>query len=143
MTSEAAADFAFEIRDRKFGTVLADPPWRFDNRTGKVAPEHRRLSRYGTLSFEEIANLPVNDCLLDAAHCYMWVPNALLPHGLDVLKAWGFEYKTNIVWHKIAKTAGRTVAVSVSISGMSRNLCCSEYAARAPGRSRRGGVRST
>ena len=106
MKSNAAADFAFEIGDRKFGTVLADPPWRFDNRTGKVAPEHRRLSRYDTLSFGEIADLPVKDCLLDAAHCYLWVPNALLPHGLDVLRAWGFEYKTNIVWHKIRKDGG-------------------------------------
>ncbi len=106
MKSKAAADFAFEIGDRKFGTVLADPPWRFDNRTGKVAPEHRRLSRYDTLSFGEIADLPVKDCLLDAAHCYLWVPNALLPHGFDVLKAWGFEYKTNIVWHKIRKDGG-------------------------------------
>jgi len=106
MTSTVAAEFAFEIGDRKFGTVLADPPWRFDNRTGKVAPEHRRLSRYDTLSFGEIASLPVRDCLLDAAHCYLWVPNALLPHGLDVLKAWGFEYKTNIVWHKIRKDGG-------------------------------------
>ncbi len=42
-----------------FGTVLADPPWRFSNRTGKVAPEHRRLARYSTLMAKEIAALPV------------------------------------------------------------------------------------
>ena len=99
-------DLSSYLGDRKFGTVLADPPWRFANRTGKVAPEHRRLSRYGTLSFDEIAALPVGDHMEDVAHCYLWVPNALLPYGLNVLTSWGFEYKTNLVWHKVRKDGG-------------------------------------
>jgi N6-adenosine-specific RNA methylase IME4 len=45
----------------EFGTILADPPWKFNNRTGKVAPEHKRLFRYETMSNEEIINLPVNE----------------------------------------------------------------------------------
>jgi hypothetical protein len=45
----------------RYGTILIDPPWRFSNRTGKVAPEHKRLRRYPTMSFEEIAVLPVAD----------------------------------------------------------------------------------
>jgi N6-adenosine-specific RNA methylase IME4 len=91
---------------RRFRTVLADPPWRFTNRTGKVAPEHRRLSRYGTLSLDEIAALPVWDHVEAPAHCYLWAPNALLPEGLAVMRAWGFEYKANIVWHKVRKVGG-------------------------------------
>ncbi len=94
------------VGDRRFSTVLADPPWRFANRTGKMAPEHRRLSRYETLSFEEIASLPVGDAMNDPAHLYLWVPNALLPHGLHVLASWGFEYKSNIIWHKVRKDGG-------------------------------------
>ncbi|MCY3625530.1 MAG: S-adenosylmethionine-binding protein [Candidatus Dadabacteria bacterium] len=94
------------LNGRKFGTVLADPPWRFHNRTGKVAPEHRRLSRYDTMTFEEIAALPVKDHVADISHCYLWIPNALLPYGLDILDAWGFEYKTNLIWHKIRKDGG-------------------------------------
>ena len=93
-------------RSRKFATVLADPPWRFDNKTGKVAPGHRRLNRYETLSFEEIEQLPVFGITQDVAHLYLWVPNALLPQGLSVMKAWGFQYKSNIVWHKIRKDGG-------------------------------------
>ena len=77
----AASDLARELSGQQFGTVLADPPWRFINRTGKVAPEHRRLSRYETLSVEEIAELPLADHVDDVAHCYLWVPNALLPCG--------------------------------------------------------------
>ncbi len=102
----AARDLARELLGRRFGTVLADPPWRFQNRTGKVAPEHRRLSRYSTLSVGEIAELPVADHVDEVAHCYLWVPNALLPAGIEVLASWGFEYKTNLVWHKIRKDGG-------------------------------------
>jgi N6-adenosine-specific RNA methylase IME4 len=89
-----------------FGTVLADPPWRFSNRTGKVAPEHRRLSRYDTLDTDEIAALDVGAVMAQQSHCYLWVPNALLADGLRVLEAWGFTYKSNMVWHKIRKDGG-------------------------------------
>jgi N6-adenosine-specific RNA methylase IME4 len=89
-----------------FGTVLADPPWRFDNRTGKVAPEHRRLSRYDTMTAKEIAALPVADVTAGQSHCYLWVPNALLADGLMVLEGWGFTYKANLVWHKVRKDGG-------------------------------------
>ncbi len=106
MAKSPAADLSESLGCAKFGTVLADPPWRFANRTGKVAPEHHRLSRYGTLSLDEIVALPVASHVSQQAHCYLWVPNALLPWGLLVLGAWGFEYKTNIIWHKIRKDGG-------------------------------------
>lgn len=83
-----------------FSTVLADPPWRFANRTGKVAPEHRRLDRYSTMSLESIMTLGVQDVIAPNAHLYLWVPNALLPDGLKVMDAWGFRYVSNIVWAK-------------------------------------------
>jgi N6-adenosine-specific RNA methylase IME4 len=94
------------LAGRKFGTILVDPPWQFQNRTGKIAPEHRRLSRYATLSLEEIKTLPVAEAAGDVSHLYLWVPNALLPLGIEVMQAWGFLYKSNIVWHKIRKDGG-------------------------------------
>jgi N6-adenosine-specific RNA methylase IME4 len=90
----------------RFATILADPPWQFLNRTGKVAPEHRRLSRYGTLDLTEIKRLPVSKIAAPTAHLYLWVPNALLPQGLEVMKAWGFSYKSNVIWHKVRKDGG-------------------------------------
>src|SRR5437763_2824704 len=89
-----------------FQTLLADPPWRFINRTGKVAPEHRRLSRYDTMTWKEIAALPVAEVMADQSHCYLWVPNALVTEGLRVLEEWGFTYKTMLVWHKVRKDGG-------------------------------------
>ncbi len=94
------------LGDQRFGTILIDPPWRFLNRTGKVAPEHRRLRRYRTMSFEDIAALPVDSIALPKSHLYMWCPNALLPEALAIMKAWGFTYKTNLVWYKVRKDGG-------------------------------------
>ena len=90
----------------RFRTVLADPPWQFSNRTGKMAPEHRRLHRYPTMTLREICELSVSENVDEKAHLYLWVPNALVSEGLEVMRAWGFTYKTNLVWYKIRKDGG-------------------------------------
>ncbi len=110
MTEIEATKASLDAFSRKhpdgFGTVLIDPPWRFMNRTGKVAPEHRRLARYATLSTDELRCLPVGDLAQPASHIYLWCPNALLADGLALLDAWGFTYKTNLVWYKVRKDGG-------------------------------------
>ena len=136
---DAALAFAREMRGRRFATILADPPWRFQNRTGKMAPEHRRLSRYGTMELDEIMALPVAEVAAEPAHLYLWVPNALLPDGLAVMKSWGFDYKSNLVWHKVRKDGGSDGRGVGSISATSPSCACSACAARRRGRSRRGG----
>lgn len=98
-----ASAFLQQVPRPDYGTILADPPWQFKNRTGKVAPEHRRLSRYATLSLQEIKEIPVWLVSKEPSHLYLWVPNALLREGLSVMEAWGYEYKTNIIWHKVRK----------------------------------------
>ncbi len=102
----AGTNLLQELGPRRFAAVLADPPWRFANRTGKMAPEHRRLTRYSTMTPEEIKALPVYKILQSTAHLYLWVPNALLPLGLSVMECWGFTYKTNVIWYKIRKDGG-------------------------------------
>jgi N6-adenosine-specific RNA methylase IME4 len=97
---------SFPVSLRHFPTILADPPWRFTNRTGKVAPEHRRLARYETMTLEDICALPVEGVAARTAHLYLWTPNALLPDALKVMAAWGFQYKGNLVWHKVRKDGG-------------------------------------
>ena len=102
----AVAENLLSLGMDRFGTILADPPWRFSNRSGKMAPEHKRLLRYPTMGLQEILELPVPQMAKDRSHLYLWVPNALILEGLEVLKRWGFTYKTNIVWHKIRKDGG-------------------------------------
>ncbi|MBE3558661.1 MAG: S-adenosylmethionine-binding protein [Ktedonobacteraceae bacterium] len=103
--STPAADLLASLPER-FGTILADPPWQFTNRTGKMAPEHRRLLRYPTMTLDDILHLPVAQLALPESHLYLWVPNALILEGLEVMGRWGFIYKTNLVWYKIRKDGG-------------------------------------
>jgi N6-adenosine-specific RNA methylase IME4 len=104
--SPAGLDLQHFARGQKYGTILADPPWQFTNKTGKVAPEHRRLSRYSTMKLDEIMALPISAVAASTSHLYLWCPNALLPEGLAVMRAWGFNYKSNLVWHKVRKDGG-------------------------------------
>ena len=101
LLEETISNLRHFAQQRTFCTIYADPPWQFQNRTGKVAPEHKRLNRYATMSTAEIKALPVCELAGDRCHLYLWVPNALLPEGLEVMRAWGFEYKTNIIWEKV------------------------------------------
>src|SRR5580698_9414112 len=96
----------FEGLEGTFSTILIDPPWQFQNKTGKIAPEHKRLHRYRTMTFGEIAALPVPRYSQAQSHLYLWCPNALLKEGLDIMAAWGFTYKTNLIWYKIRKDGG-------------------------------------
>jgi len=100
---ETIADFRAYTSGKRYKTIYADPPWQFQNRTGKVAPEHKRLTRYETMTVNEIKRLPVAEAANEKCHLYLWVPNALLPDGLAVMEAWGFSYKTNIIWEKVRK----------------------------------------
>lgn len=102
----SATESLLQCGANSFGTILADPPWRFSNRTGKMVPEHRRLSRYSTMTLEEIMDLPVAELALPKSHLYLWVPNALVLEGLEVMRRWGFTYKTNLVWYKVRRDGG-------------------------------------
>jgi N6-adenosine-specific RNA methylase IME4 len=95
-----------ELPSGPFGAILCDPPWRFMNRTGKVAPEHRRLARYRTMSTEEIASMPVQPLGAEKSHLYLWIPNTLVRDGLTVMERWGYQYKTMLVWSKVRKDGG-------------------------------------
>lgn len=105
VTRNASEDLTFKAKG-PYATILADPPWQFQNRTGKVAPEHRRLLRYPTMELKEIMQLPVARLAAARSHLYLWCPNALLAEGLKVMSAWGFTYKSNLVWYKIRKDGG-------------------------------------
>lgn len=137
-------NFRAFVGGKKYKTIYADPPWQFSNRTGKVAPENKRLSRYPTMCLDDIKALPVSDVADERAHLYLWVPTALLPDGLEVMKAWGFTYKTTLYWEKIrhdGEPDGRGVGfyfrnvVEPCLFGVRTPRKSETYRTLAPGRS--------
>ena len=91
----------------RFGTILADLlHGALPIAQEKWLPEHKRLHRYETMSVDEICALPISKIAAEKSHLYLWCPNALLSWGLQTMDAWGFEYKTNIVWLKVRKDGG-------------------------------------
>lgn len=86
-----------------YSVVYADPPWQFSNSGLNGSAEHH----YPTMPTDEIAALPVKDCLTDDAVLFLWSTNAHLPDALGVMAAWGFRYVTNFVWVKDRQTHGK------------------------------------
>ena len=88
-----------------FATVVADPPWRYTDQSPRVRPG------YELMSTDAIAGLPVELITAPRAFCWLWTTNAFLPDGLRVLDAWGFAYRTNVVWEKISASGGVRIGV--------------------------------
>ena len=80
----------------KFRTVLADPPWKYSNTASRAAAENH----YDTLTVEQICREPVRELVADDAHLHLWTTNAFLEAAFEVIRAWGFEYKSCMVWTK-------------------------------------------
>lgn len=84
------------VPEGKYATIVADPPWQYDNKATRAAAE----DHYPTMSLDELCALPVEDWAHDEAHLYLWTTNGFLRQAFDVLSAWGFDYKTTLVWAK-------------------------------------------
>lgn len=79
-----------------FGTILVDPPWRFsDANTRGAADDH-----YRTMSAREIMRMPVEDIAAENSHLFLWSTAAHLQSALEIMEAWGYSYKQNLVWVK-------------------------------------------
>lgn len=102
-SAESSPAFAGECR---FHTIYADPPWRFQNRSEKMAPEHKRLSWYATMTMDESFELPVATIAAEKSHLYLWCTNPCSQKGLETMQRWGSSYKSKIVWSKIRKDGG-------------------------------------
>lgn len=115
----------------RYGTVVADPPWRYDltlpswGEAGAV----RSAVSYPTMTIEQIRALPVSDLAADAAHLYLWTTNTHLEHAWAVVEAWGFTYSTLLVWCKAPRGGGGFPAYAVSTEYV---LFCRQGSARSP-----------
>jgi N6-adenosine-specific RNA methylase IME4 len=95
--------------DKKYSVIYADPPWSYNDKRDK----HPRLCggaavHYPTMNLDDIKNLPVASVCADNAMLFLWVTFPQLQEGLDVIKAWGFRYKTlGFSWIKTNKRDGK------------------------------------
>lgn len=83
-------------RGMSFGTIYADPPWQYGNQATRASTNNH----YVTMPVDEIAALPVEKLAAPNAHLHLWTTNAFLPASFDLMRAWGFEYKSVFVWVK-------------------------------------------
>jgi N6-adenosine-specific RNA methylase IME4 len=87
----------------RFGVVVADPPWRFADGLRMSAVRRGAAAQYDTMSLNQIARLPVAELVAEHAVLALWTPVALFDHGFATLDAWGFRFKTIVVWTKSKK----------------------------------------
>ena len=85
----------------KFRTILADPPWQYKNKKTGFQMESSAVQKYPVISLEKLKTFPISeladkDCIL-----WLWATVPLLPEALELMKTWGFKYKTAIFWRKI------------------------------------------
>ena len=85
----------------KYQIIYADPPWSYRNRRTGGSMKSGSVSKYETMTLEDICELPVGDICLSNSVLFLWATTPLLPDCLKVLEAWGFHYKTAIYWRKI------------------------------------------
>ena len=81
---------------RRFRTVYADPPWPYSNTAARGAAENH----YRTMTLDDIRGEVVKDLVETAAHLHLWTTNAFLREAFDVIRAWGFKYKSCLIWTK-------------------------------------------
>ena len=83
------------LQNNKYKTVLADPPWDINQKGKRGASNH-----YELMTLDRIKAMPIKELCAENAHLYLWIPNGLLQEGLDVIKAWGFTFRSPIYWIK-------------------------------------------
>lgn len=100
------------VPEGQFSTFVADPPWRYGNTSTRGAAE----DHYPTMTIEELCDLGVvRDTAADQAHLYLWTTAGHLPEAFKVMEAWGFDYKTYLVWVKPQMGMGNYFRVSTEL----------------------------
>jgi N6-adenosine-specific RNA methylase IME4 len=126
--------------NKKYNIIYADPAWAYrvhvkdNNNPNRPHGAIRNANHYyNTMSTEEIKNLPVNEIADKNCILFLWVTNPLLPEGLEVIKSWGFEYKTvGFVWMKTYKKSGKIWVGMGHYTRSSAELCLIATKGRVP-----------
>jgi site-specific DNA-methyltransferase (adenine-specific) len=94
-------------KNKKYQVIYADPPWHYNNSLDNASNQNSKINAdkvYPTMSSKDIAHLPVKGITEDDAICFMWTTDTHVPQAIEIMKAWGFTYKTiAFVWEKLTK----------------------------------------
>ena len=101
------------LPEGKYRVIYADPPWDYGEHAqhGKKEQKTTLASHYASMSNEELCSLPINDLTLNDAVLFIWVTSPLLEGVFKIISAWGFQYKTSMVWDKVKHNVGYYVSV--------------------------------
>lgn len=88
---------------KQYDIIYADPAWPYDNEKTGGSMKSGAAQKYPTMSLDEICALPLRQLTHRASACFLWATVPMLPEAMMVLAAWGFKYKTAIVWHKVGR----------------------------------------
>jgi N6-adenosine-specific RNA methylase IME4 len=105
--AETGSDMKVDIfdTDKKFRIIYADPPWQYD--LEQTSPQlGGAIKHYDSMSIEELCELPINEITEKDAVLFLWITSPKLNLFLELMTAWGFEYKTSFVWDKIKHNMG-------------------------------------
>lgn len=98
-----------KLPEGKYQVIYADPPWKYGNSMPEYFTE--QANHYPLMTIEEICNMPVRNISDNNAVLFLWVTSPILEESFEVIKAWGFEYKTSFIWDKIKHNMGHYSSV--------------------------------
>jgi N6-adenosine-specific RNA methylase IME4 len=110
---KAKARVAPEMPSEKYNVIYADPPWKYTSGEQHANTEQKTVigTHYPSMSLEEICALPISEIADNNAALFLWVTSPLLEESFQVINAWGFKYKTSMVWDKVKHNVGHYVSV--------------------------------
>jgi len=97
----------------KYSVIYCDPPWKYTSGDQHTHETQETVigTHYPSMTIPELCRLPVKQMAYENAVLFMWATSPLLQESFDIIKAWGFEYKTSMVWDKVAHNVGNYVSV--------------------------------
>lgn len=112
---------------KKYNVIYADPPWSYDNQSVKGIRQKSNsavASKYDLMTLNDLKKIPIKDIIEKDCVCFMWCVNPMLPEALELLKHWGFKYKTMLTWKKNKGTGywfeGYTEHILLGVKGSIR-----------------------
>lgn len=89
---------------KKYNVIYADPPWSYDNKSMKYSADHETNiaadQQYNLMTLDDLKAMPIKEISEKDSVLFMWCVNTLLPEAIELMKAWGFKYKTMLTWKK-------------------------------------------